>query len=133
MLVDKLQLQGINLHINGDLLVFESDAPITKSQLEFLKNNKVSIMAELKDLALVEFDEDGDVFPLHHFKGDHMPYPRFTDFSFIHQQLKHCYDRTALAAHYSRIYLQAYQAESVEQKKDNTARCSANKWLFDNT
>jgi hypothetical protein len=129
MMVYELQAKGLILSINGDKLVFESETPISNKQIDFLKENKLNLIVELRNLALVEIDDDGDVFPLHRFKAEHMPKPKITDYTWLHEMLEHIPNRIEVAAEYSRVYKQAFDSESTEHKKDNTARNQANTWL----
>ena len=133
MLVNELQAKGLTLSIYGDKLVFESDAPITEEQLGFLKKNKLNLMEELRDLVLVEIDENGDIFPLHRFKAKQMPAPKTNDLAWLHEMLNGIPNRLAAAAEYSRIYKQAYDEEPAQHRKDNSARWKANIWLREKT
>jgi hypothetical protein len=130
MMVYELQAKGLILSINGDKLVFENESPISNKQIDFLKENKLKLVAELRNLALVEIDDDGDVFPLHRFKAEHMPKPKVTDLRWLHNQLEHRPNRIELAAEYSRIYKQTLDSEGIDNRKDSVARFAANKWLL---
>ena len=129
MLIDELEAQGIRLSIHGDKLAFGSEAPITNKQMDFLKENKLNLIKELRDLALVEIDADGDIFPLHRFKAEQMPKPKVTDLAFLNDQLAGEPNRIEVCAEYSIIYKKTFDAEPIEQKKDNAARKVANTWL----
>ena len=128
MLIDKFQANGINLSVKGDILVFDSSEPITNEQLDTLKSNKPLLIAEILMTAMVEV-VDGDIFPLHRFKGTHMPKPISTDFPWLHEMLGHTSNRVEIAAEYSRIYKQEFDTELQEHRKDGIARFAANSWL----
>jgi len=129
MLVDDLQLKGVMLSLNGDRLAYESESEMDDEQIQFLKSNKQSLMLELMSTALVEVIED-DCFPLHRFKGEHLPKPTSTDLPWLHEQLMLADNRLAVAAEYSRRYKQAFDTEPLEHRKDGKARFAANTWLL---
>jgi len=131
MLVDDLQSQGIKLSINGEMLAYDCEDYITEQLIDVLKNNKQRLIAELLVRAQIEV-MDGDDFPRHRFKGEHMPKPRATDFEWLSEQLSYSNDRLGAAAEYSRRYKHAYDSEAIAVKKDNAARRAANSWLREN-
>ena len=129
MLVDNLKLKGLLLSIDGNNLAYESEAELDDEQIQFLKNNKQLLILELMTTALVEF-VDGDCFPLHRFKGEHLPKPACTDLPWLHEQLMLADNRLAVAAEYSRRYKQAFDTEPLEHRKDGKARVATNNWLL---
>jgi len=132
MMVYELQANGLILSLNGDKLVFESEAPISNMQIDFLKENKLNLIGELRNLALVEIDDDGDILPLHRFKAEQMPKPKTTDYTWLHEMLGLIGNKVEVAAGYSRVYKKALDAELEEHKKDGAARFAANSWLLEN-
>ena len=129
MLVDDLKLKGLDLSLDGADLIFATDEELSNDQVNFLKKNKQVLVLELMSTQHVEVIE-GDYFPLHRFKGEHLPKPIVTDLPWLHEQLIEVNDRLGVAADYSRIYKQAFQDEPTEHKKEGTARLTANKWLL---
>jgi len=129
MLIHDFQDKGVTLRVNGNMLEFESEEPISEQLLDALKNNKQNLIAEILVTALVEV-VDGDVFPLHRFKGEHLPKPIMTDLPWLHEQLSKSHDRIEIAAEYSRRYEQAFDTEPLEHRKDGKARVATNNWLL---
>lgn len=128
MLIDNLKLKGLLLSLDGNNIVYESESELGDEQIQFLKNNKQLLMLELMNTALVEIIED-DYFPLHRYKGEHLPKPVCTDIPWIHECLILTDERLAVAAEYSRRYKQEFDRQPLEHRKDGTARFVTNTWL----
>jgi len=78
---------------------------------------------------------DGAVFPLHRFKGEHLPKPTITDLAWLHWRLSSLSKngRIDMASQYSDLYQQEYEIEPVGHRKDGKARYEANIWLLEHT